>query len=162
MPQISDKVKKELTDKLTEAFAGYGLNPTMTRAYMAIFFSDKPLGLKEISEKTGYSISTVCTTVDVLERLVDIRKFKKPGSKKIYYECEHDIPSTFAKKINNGKRMIQIMTEKLKEGEEKLKKENTPEAKRMLEKLVKMREDYESCNALMDKLLEQYLQHLEK
>ena len=162
MSSTTDEIMRELTDTLVEAFAGSGMNPTISRIYMGLFLAKKPQGLKEISEKTGYSVSTILGKMEVLDRFTDIRKFKQPGSKKIYYKCDHDIPSIMVKKIRNGKRLTQLMIDELKEAEEKLAKQKTPEAEDMMKKLVKMRRDYEDFNILTDKMLETYLDHLDK
>jgi len=148
----ADEVKKEVTDTFTHMFGAHGLSPTISRLYMELFFSDEPLGLRELSDRTGYSISTVCANLDMLEKFADIKKSKKPGSKKIFYECEHDIISTQKKKFSQGKKMIQGMVEQLKTSEEKLSTQETTETKHMREHITKMRQDYEFLDNMFDKI----------
>ena len=91
MTDILEDVEREVTEKFMDFTDVLGINPTIMKVYTTLFFSLEPLGLSEIAEKTGYSVSTVCNNVAIAEKLLDVRKIKKPGSKKVFFECQHDI-----------------------------------------------------------------------
>ena len=156
--KTTEEVKNLVTETFVQGFASFGFSPTMSQVYMELFFSDEPIGMKEISEKTGYSVSTVSTCLEHLERFADIRKFTKPGSKKIFYECEHDIVSTQTKKFNASKKIIRLMIGSITSAIEKLG-DKLPEDESTKSKLIKMKEDYESMDTLISKVIELHAQN---
>jgi DNA-binding transcriptional regulator GbsR (MarR family) len=132
-----------MAERVVKLFERHGFNPTVMRIYIIIFLSTKPLGLKEISQKTGYSISTVSNTMEIIEGTMDIRKFKNPGSKKTYFECTHDMVQIHKKKMEAARKEAESMTQILKEAEDLLKDENSPDSAIRLEHIIRLRESYE-------------------
>ncbi|MBD3389059.1 MAG: hypothetical protein GF416_08225 [Candidatus Altiarchaeales archaeon] len=108
------------------------------------------MGLQEIADDTGYSVSTVCKNVNILERMTDVRRFKKPGSKKIYYECQHDIKKALRKKIVEQRGMVQSLVDILKDSDERLRNDEDPDSERIRKDLEKLRKDYEKVIKLLD------------
>jgi DNA-binding transcriptional regulator GbsR (MarR family) len=152
MSTLVEQIERELSATFVKHFESMGLKHTVAEAYMAVFFSDKPLGLKEISQKTGYSVSTVCTAMDILERLTDVTKTKKPGSKKVYYECLHDISVIQRKKMAEGRRYMEGMISALKAAEGRLMQERGPKADTLRDHIRMMKEDFEGFMGLMTRL----------
>jgi DNA-binding transcriptional regulator GbsR (MarR family) len=107
MPDILDGVKGELTREFTGMTDMYGISPALMKAYMELFFTLEPLGLSELSERTGYSVSRISQTMHVAENLLDVRRLQRPGSKKIYYECTHDIKLIQKKKIEKSMKQME-------------------------------------------------------
>jgi DNA-binding transcriptional regulator GbsR (MarR family) len=138
-----NEIESELAEKVVQLFERQGFNPTLMRIYIILFLSTKPLGLKDVASKSGYSISTVCNTMEILEETMDIRKFKNPGSKKIFYECAHDMIQIHKKKMAAAKKEAESMTQILKEAEAMLKEAAGPEAAIRLDHIIKLRESYE-------------------
>jgi hypothetical protein len=64
----------------------------------------------------------------VLERLADIRRFHKPGSKKVYFECPHDLKLIQRNKMYEFTKSIKSMTRTLEESDKKLAKEDNKKA----------------------------------
>lgn len=137
-----DEVKEEVTDACMKVMENFGFNPTLMRIYFTIFFAPEELGLKEICEDTGYSVSMISSQMSILERLSDIRKFKKPGSKRIYYECQHDVKIVMKKKMTESMNIIANVTRVLKESDEKLARDKDPESERIRGYLNDMRKEY--------------------
>jgi len=137
------QTEQEFIERVIKVFERQGLNPTVLRIYISIFLSTTPLGLKEISERTGYSMSTVCTTMDIVERNMDVRAFKKPGSKKVYYECLHNMLLMHRKKMEQAsdstKEMIVILTE----AEKQMALARSADTVTKLKYVTQMRHDYE-------------------
>ncbi|MFC2162038.1 GbsR/MarR family transcriptional regulator [Candidatus Altiarchaeota archaeon] len=148
MQETIREVKGDITEHYTKLFEEFGMNPTMIKVYMSLFFSKEPLGLQELADDTGYSVSTICQTADLLEKYVDVRKFKNPGSKKSYYECQHDIKTAMRKKFGGMREMMQDLVRVLKESEEKLKTADDEETKRISGHITKLRKDYEKADKL--------------
>ena len=153
MSEIIGEVRQDIEEQYTKFFEDFGMSPTLIKIYMSLFFSKEPLGLSEISQDTGYSNSTICQTVDMLVRYTDIRKFKKPGSKKIYYECTHDIKKAVRKKMGGQREMIQTLIRVLKESEEKLDDSKDDDADRMKGHIIKLRKDYEKMDKVFALLM---------
>lgn len=150
MPDAAEEVEQEITEAVANMFKRFGADPTMIKIYMPIFFAEEPVGLKEISEKTGYSVSTVCNTMEILERLFDIRKYKKPGSKRIYFECRHNLMEAMSKGAYESKKALDMMMNKVEEMEKKLEGEKTDKSKRYLGYIRKIKDDYAEYGMMMD------------
>ena len=142
---------------MTRYYAGmlqeFGMKPTLVEVYLSIFFSSEPMGLSDISGETGYSKSTVCKMMDVLTKYTDIRRFKKPGSKKIYYECAHDIKQAVRRKMGSQRQLITGLIRILNESEEKLAQDQGAEAERIKTDLMRLRKDYERVDKMLGVLM---------
>ena len=153
---VADEVEERVTREYMDMCSEFDINPTLAKIYMSLFFAEKPIGLDELVEKTGYGKSTICKSMGLIEHLMDVGRFKKPGSKKIYFECHHDTNEILHKiMVAVKEREVRVMIKLLKESEEKLKKEDTEKAKTYTEYISKLRKDYEKCNkvlGLIDKL----------
>jgi len=152
MSKLSEEVKKEFTDKYLQILGSLGMNPTIVQVYLTIFLSTKPIGLKEIAEKTGYSVSTVCHTLEILERMIDVRKFKEPGSKKMYYECQHDLLLVQQKKFRESHTQMHAVGGLFREAAEKLEGEDDPEAVKLRGYMTKASKDMEKFDAIVHEL----------
>ncbi|MFH0862053.1 MAG: hypothetical protein V1875_03390 [Candidatus Altiarchaeota archaeon] len=141
----------ELVEKVVKLFERQGFNPTVMRIYISLFLSNEPLGMQEISKKTGYSISTVCNTLEIIERTMDVRKFKKPGSKKIYFECVHDLVLAHRKKMESARREAQSMIQILAEAENLLKEDKSTDATAKRENIKRLRHSYETFHEMCHK-----------
>ena len=153
MSKTTEHVEREVTETYSRMFEKFGMDPVLVKLYIALFFSTKPLGMQELTQKTGYSMSSVCTAMDVVEKMMDVRKFKKPGSKKVYYECEHDTHAIVEKKISQADAQIMEMIGTLKKAETKIKTDKSPEAKTILENIKKLRKDHELYHELLHNML---------
>jgi len=157
MSETVQEVRKDLSDYYSQIFEDFGMSPTMIQIYLSLFFSREPLGLQEISKDTGYSISTVSQTGDLLDKYTDVRKFKKPGSKKIYYECTHDIKKAVRKKMTGQRELIQGVIKVLEKSESKLDKEKDAEATWVKENLTKLKKDYVRVDKMLGVLESMHL-----
>jgi DNA-binding transcriptional regulator GbsR (MarR family) len=147
-------LKRDIGDKLSGIMGELGQNPTLTSIYIELFVSPKPIGLKEIASQTGYSVSTVCNALGLLERLMDVRSFKNPGSKKVFYECQHDMTLIFKKKIGENRRITPQIIGLLKEAEDLLGKSSGEEGQEVAKKIAARRNEFERFMVIMDRLEE--------
>jgi DNA-binding transcriptional regulator GbsR (MarR family) len=147
---VNNQIENEITESMMRLYEGFGLSPTLVRIYMTVFFSTEPIGLNEIAAKTGYSISTICKSMDLIERFMDIRSFKKPGSKKIFWECQHDLILVHRKKMQIGRIGAQSMDNLLANFEEKLPADSDSPTHQTRAFIVKMRNDYKKMSLLID------------
>jgi len=151
MSEITDTVEKNIAEEYEELASYFGFDPTIVRVYMAIFFAEEPIGLKEVSQKTGYSTSTICTMMPKIEDMFDVRKFKKPGSKKNYYECQNNFQSIIEKKLGIMKKFIERVTQNLQECEKLLEESKDKKARIQLGKISKLKESYQRLNAILQR-----------
>ncbi|MBI2173036.1 MAG: hypothetical protein HYT73_02370 [Candidatus Aenigmarchaeota archaeon] len=57
----------------------------------SLLVENKPLCLDDIAKKTGYSLSSISISLDLLELVGIIRKMKNTGDRKIYVKLEGDL-----------------------------------------------------------------------
>ena len=57
----------------------------------SLLVENKPLCLDDIAKKTGYSLSSISISLDLLELVGIIRKIKNTGDRKIYVKLEGDL-----------------------------------------------------------------------
>lgn len=148
MSKEAKESRKELKLKLTNAGSALGLNPTMFDIYMELFLSTKPIGLKEIADATGYSVSTVCNNMEAIENLLDVRKFRMPGSKKEYYECQNDLTTIYRKKVTRAREILPQIIQALREAEEGMGAGDAA----LLERIARRRQDYERLGGLLENM----------
>ena len=152
MTEILEDVERDISDKFMEFTDVFGINPTIMKVYTTLFFSLEPLGLSEIAKKTGYSVSTVCNNVAIAEKLLDVRKIKKPGSKKVFFECQHDVGIIERKKSKHIKHQMESVIRVLKSSEKKLSKSKDMKTNEILGYIKNWRIAYEKCMLIYEKL----------
>ncbi len=149
-----NKVKTDITEAYGDILSSMGIDPVISETYFTLFFSDEPMGLDELSTETGYSKSSICNFMKVLEKGFDIEKFKKPGSKKVYYRCQHDLMEYLQRilmfKIISTRKMIDV----IKGSESELAGNSNPDNDKCLKKIKKMRHEYEEFDKIMSHVLE--------
>ncbi|WP_269850600.1 GbsR/MarR family transcriptional regulator [Methanosarcina horonobensis] len=70
-----------------------GLDELTSQILAVLFIEPEEIPLEELAEKTGYSLSAVSTASKFLASIGLIKKFRKPGSKKVYLFMEKDMIS---------------------------------------------------------------------
>jgi DNA-binding transcriptional regulator GbsR (MarR family) len=153
MSQSLEEVKQELTEELTQVFDYFGFNTTAVKLYATLFFSENPLGLDELAKKTGYSKSTVCTTMELVERFFDVRRFKKPGSKRSFYECEHKPDVIINKRVNGLHLAVHSLTKALERSEKVLERDHSE--RRHLENITTFKESFQKVDAVLNRIPDQ-------
>ncbi|MFC2154837.1 hypothetical protein ACFLRC_05095 [Candidatus Altiarchaeota archaeon] len=155
--EILQDIKNDIKQTASEASRRVGKNPLLAEIYFTIFFSRKPLCIKEIAEATGYSIATISQTIDLVAQFTDVKRFKKPGSKKLYFECEHD-PDKYMAPTTQMFKLVQQsmnqMTNTLSKAEEILKTKQGEEAQYHLINIQKLHKKYEEHNKIFLKFFE--------
>ena len=82
-------------DKLYSTFAGVasslGYSEVHGRIIACLLVEGRQLSLDELSRKTGYSLSSLSISLDLLELVGIIRKMKNAGDRKLYVRMEGDM-----------------------------------------------------------------------
>jgi len=100
---------KEIENDIYSTFAGIasaiGYSEVHGRIIAVLLVEQEPLSIQEISKKTGYSLSSISSSLDLLEIFGMIKKIKKPADKKLYVKLEGDI-------LNGLKRAFTVKIQK--------------------------------------------------
>lgn len=94
---------KALKHDLYSSFASIasliGYSEVHGRIIAALTAGKEPLSLQALAKETGYSTSSISTSLDLLEVLGMISKVKKPGDRKLYVRLEGDLLEGLRKAI---------------------------------------------------------------
>jgi len=104
------EIKTEIVDSMTRVVENWGLTGVAGRVYGVLLFSNGPMSMDEISKASGYSVSSICQQIPLLENMGNVKRTKRPGSKKVYFEAEHDISRLLNKRIRHGLEHTTIPT----------------------------------------------------
>ena len=102
----------------------FGINESIAKIWATILLSDEPLTQKEISEKTGFSLSLVSPALKTLERMSLIEKVGRSGKNKKYIASKTLSEAFIMMLINYKNNQIAELEEKLKALSEKNIDEN--------------------------------------
>ena len=87
--------KQEFMEIVYESCKALGLDDFPSRLISVLQSSKEGISLGELVEITGYSLSNLSTTIKGMEDRNMVKKFKKPGSRKLYVVMDKDITSFF-------------------------------------------------------------------
>ena len=94
-------MEEDINKRIFATFAGVasslGFNEVHGMIIGAILVANKPVSLQEIAKRTGYSLSSVSISVDLLELIGVVRKIKNLGDRKIYVKLEGDLLDSLKK-----------------------------------------------------------------
>ncbi len=148
------KIRSEIIDDLAKVSEKWGLAGIFGRIHGVLIFSNTPMGLDEISKRSGYSKSSISQSIKLLENIGNVKRTKVPGSKKILFEAERDISLNIKKYMEStlNYEIIPMLgnidrTEaKYKTLMEKTDNERTQrEIEEDLKKLETLRNSYKKC-----------------
>jgi DNA-binding transcriptional regulator GbsR (MarR family) len=125
--------KEEFIQLMTENCRVNGLDEISSEVIALLYANPDEISLEELSKKTGYSLSAVCTTTKLIEKTGLIKKIKKPGSRKAYFYMEKDMSIFSLDLIKRKYEKIIIPTKnKLPDIIKKYKKEKSNKSKHEL------------------------------
>ena len=133
MPEKEDP-QKRIYQTFSTVATSLGYSDVHGMIIASLVVADKPLCLQDLSKNTGYSLSSISVSLDLLELVGMVRKSKNLGDKKVYATLEGDIidgvRKAFIFKIQ--KEINKTMAEF-----ERHKGSNDPKTQRMISKLEK-------------------------
>ncbi|MFP4116396.1 MAG: GbsR/MarR family transcriptional regulator [Candidatus Aenigmatarchaeota archaeon] len=128
--------REEFKELLAETHRMRGMSELSSQLITELFIEPENLSLKELAERTGYSLSAVSSEMKHLEKSSFIKRTKEPGSKKVYFHMEKSLMKNFLEGISEKHRKIMdMMNRKLPEILEKYEKleRDTDEEKEIVE-----------------------------
>lgn len=112
--------RQEFREIVYESCKAIGLDDFPSRLISVLQSEKEGISLGELAEITGYSLSNLSTTIKGMEDRDMVKKFKKPGSRKIYVVMDKNITSFFIEL--QKKRYQQSLKPSLKKIPEIIKK----------------------------------------
>lgn len=147
------KKRTEIEEKVYSTFAEVagtlGYSPVHGKIIGALLVRGPELSLKDLAEETGYSVSMISLSLDLLELLGVIKKVKKPGDRNLYVSLQGDLLGALKNAITiRVQKSITSTLSDFEKSREELKSLSPAERKRMektleiLEKEIKRLERY--------------------
>lgn len=94
---------RELQNKILSTFgevaSSIGYSSLHGKIIAVLIVKNKPVSLQEVAKETGYSISMVSLSFDLLEVMGVIRRVKKTADRKLYIELSGDLIETLKNAI---------------------------------------------------------------
>ncbi|MFP4116852.1 MAG: GbsR/MarR family transcriptional regulator [Candidatus Aenigmatarchaeota archaeon] len=103
--------REEFKELLAETHRMRGIDELSSQLIAELFIESGKLSLKELAERTGYSLSAVSSEMKNLGNSSFIKRTKKPGSKKIYFHIEKSLMKNFLEGISEKHKKIMDMLE---------------------------------------------------
>ena len=132
----SKEIKKRIYTSFSEIATSIGYSDIHGRIIGALLVNKNKLSLQDLAKETGYSISTISLSLDLLEFLGMIKKIKKAGDRKLYVELQGDLleglKKAFVIKIQKN---IENSLTSFEDYKIVLKKENDEESKKTMKVL---------------------------
>ena len=93
--KTGESPKKEFREIVYESCKAIGLDDFPSRLISVLQTEKEAISLGELTIITGYSLSNLSTTIKGMEDKQMVKKFKKPGSRKVYVVMDKNITSFF-------------------------------------------------------------------
>ncbi len=103
------EIQNKIYSTFAEVASSIGYSPLHGKIIGVLLVKNKAISLQELAEETGYSLSMVSLSLDLLEVLGVIKKVKKEADRKLYVSLAGDL-------LECLKRAITIKVEKSIEG----------------------------------------------
>ncbi len=97
---------KKFVELVTEVNKKEGMRSLPSKLLGELFIEPYDISLKELSERTGYSISAVSEAMKTLCESGLVKRKKKPGSRKVYFYMEKDVTRLIIKSLKGLYRQI--------------------------------------------------------
>ena len=106
--------REEFIGLMTDNMRVNGLDELSSKILATLFIETEEISLEDLAKKTGYSLSSLSTSLKLMEATGIIHKFKKPHSKKMYLKMENDMIQTMLNMLKGKQQhMIKVSKELL-------------------------------------------------
>ena len=160
------EMKTETIDRIAGLVENWGMVGAAGRIYGVLLLSNKPLSMEDISKESGYSASSVCQYMRLLENYGDVKRTKRPGSKKVYFEVDLDFERVLNKQfrylLEYVTANIDMMDRSMKEYNKLKEKVEDAKLRKEIEKTLLVMEDFRDKLIGIKKFYANVLDSLEK
>jgi DNA-binding transcriptional regulator GbsR (MarR family) len=84
-------LEEKIYSTFSEVASSIGYSPLHGRIIGVLLVKGKPLSLQELAKETGYSVSMISLSLDLLEVLGVIKKVKKTADRQLYISLQGDL-----------------------------------------------------------------------
>jgi DNA-binding transcriptional regulator GbsR (MarR family) len=98
-PSRGGTIQERIYSTFAEVARTIGYSPIHGRIIGALLVNRGELSLQTLARETGYSISMVSLSLDLLEIMGIVRKSRKPGDRNLYISLQGDILETLKNAI---------------------------------------------------------------
>lgn len=91
------EIERKICNTFSDLAQSIGFSPIHGSIIGALVVGGGKLSLQDIAKKTGYSVSMVSLSMDLLEVLDMVKRVKKPRDRKLYIELKGDLLDSLKK-----------------------------------------------------------------
>jgi DNA-binding transcriptional regulator GbsR (MarR family) len=137
-----EDIEKDIYSSFANLASTIGYSEIHGRIIAALMVSGKKLPLQDLAKKTGYSISTLSLSLDLLEFFGMIKKIKNAGDRKLYVELHGDLLEGLKKAfVVRIQKSVNDSLKKFDEYKESLKASKSKDSKRVMSALNILEEE---------------------
>ncbi len=120
--EVAD-VQRKILETFGEIASAIGYSPLHGQIIGVLLIKNRPVSLQELATETGYSVSMLSLSLDLLEVLGVVKKVKKSADRRLYLELYGDLLEVLknAIMIRLGKSITSSLAE-FDEGKRRLEK----------------------------------------
>ena len=150
------EMEKKIFNTFSELAKSMGFSPIHGTIIGSLIIGGRSMSLQDMAKKTGYSISMISLSMDLLEILDIVKKVKKPGDRKLYIELRGDLLESLKKiflmRVKKGISGSLADFEENKKRLKDLKGSNKEEVLRVMESLEKEIKRLDSYISLLSEI----------
>jgi len=88
---MTNDIQERIFSTFSAVASSLGYSEVHGRIISTLLVADQPLSLDEMSKVTGYSPASISLSLDLLELVGIIKKFKHKGDRKLYVKLDGDL-----------------------------------------------------------------------
>jgi len=146
--------KDEFIELMYEIQRAKGLDELSSKLIGILFIEPHEITLDELKERTGYSLSAVCSAMKFLERIGIVKRSKKPGYRKVYFYMEKDMTSMLTEIVKKLENNVSMLKSRIPGIIEKYKLEKSKSSKEELNIVEDYYKQLLNFERMMKKMLE--------
>jgi len=87
-----EELNKKIIELYQEMGKGQGIDdPLLMEIFSRIYMEPDPVAMDDLAKETEYSLASISNKVNMFGPLLQIKKIRKPGSKKLFLCIEKDL-----------------------------------------------------------------------
>jgi len=131
-----EEIERDIYSSFATLASTIGYSEIHGRIIAALMVSGKKLSLQDLAKKTGYSISTLSLSLDLLEFFGMIKKIKNAGDRKLYIELHGDLLEGLKKAfVVRIQKSVNDSLKRFSEYKENLRASKSKESKKVMDAL---------------------------
>jgi len=151
---VNKTPRDEFKELIRDNVKANGMDELSSRLIATLYVSTKEISLEELAKKTGYSLSSVSTSLKTVERFGFIKRMRKPKSKKVYFYMEKDLMAVGLRLMKRKyEKVILPSKKKLPEIISRYKKLKSKTSKEELEILKNYHKQIVISQGMMEKMI---------